>query len=64
MKAQAKSNPVSNLLVTGIGVSLEILVYALIFLALEDATIETAFKAGVVLCLGVRLFVSFFSKKP
>jgi heme/copper-type cytochrome/quinol oxidase subunit 4 len=42
---------------------LEIVLYAVIFIAIEAATLETAFKAATVLAIALRLFWKYLESK-
>jgi hypothetical protein len=41
----------------------ELLLYSLVFIVLEDASLTTALKAAIVLAIFVRIFVAYFGKK-
>jgi len=56
MKKQEKK-PADNLLSKATSLSLEILLYTIVFIALESASVEQAVKAGIVLAIGIRFFL-------
>jgi choline-glycine betaine transporter len=56
MKKQEKK-PVDNLIAKATSLSLEILLYTVVFIALESASVEQAVKAAIVLAIGIRFFL-------
>jgi hypothetical protein len=62
MKKQDKKSK-DNWLVKSTSLSLEILLYTIVFIVLEAASVEQAVKASVVLAIGIRFAIHLWNNR-